>query len=121
MVLQERALRITMEDPDSNDATAATAAAALSCGGDSAVSPSALLEFAQRFAARGQHAAAAHAYVGAGRPLQALEVVEMHEVPLDEELAEKLAPVERPSGAASGAPQPKNPAYVSQLWPCWQT
>lgn len=101
ILLQERALRITMGDPTADDATAATAAAALSCD-DSNVSPATLLDFAQRFAERGQHAAAAHAFVGAGRALDALEILEMHDVPLDEEFADKIAPSERGGNAASG-------------------
>lgn len=116
LAVQERALRIAMAGPDCSDETAATAAAALACSGSN-VSAATLLEFAQRFADRGQHAAAAHAFLGAARPLQALEVVEMHDVTLDEELAERLAPSERSSGDASGGAL-LLPLLYSTAWYC---
>lgn len=119
-MLQERALRITMADPDADDSTAATAAAAFSSG-DSNVSAATLLEFAQRFAERGQHAAAAHALVGAARPLEALEMVEMHDVPLDDEFADKLASGERSTGATSGECPLSNAASCVVFFVCWRT
>lgn len=99
--VQERALRITLADPTTDDTTSTTAAAAL-LHADSKMSTATLLEFAQRFCERGQHAAAAHAYIGASRPLEALELVELHDIPLDEELANKIAPAERAADNEAG-------------------
>lgn len=93
--LQERALRVSMADDGATDGAASTVIAAALSAAAPSISADALLEFAARFVSKGQYAAAAHAYVGAGRAAAALDVVEAHSVRLDDAFADKLAPAER--------------------------
>lgn len=77
-LVQERAIRIAMDDDTASDAALAAATAGLS--GDAAVPRETLLEFARKFAERSQHSAAAHAYLAAGCPSDAIDIVERHAV-----------------------------------------
>lgn len=76
--LQERAIRIAMEGDGASEEALAAATADLA--GDAAVPRETLLEFARKFADRAQHSAAVHAYLAAGCPGDALDVVEQHGV-----------------------------------------
>jgi len=76
--LQERAIRIAMEGDGASEEALAAATADLAS--DAAVPRETLLEFARKFADRAQHSAAVHAYLAAGCPGDALDVVEQHGV-----------------------------------------
>jgi intraflagellar transport protein 140 len=82
----------------SNSSDAALAAITADLSATSSVTPATLLELATRFQERGQWESAARALVGAGRLAEAAAMVELHEVPLDDVFADKLAPPERGSG-----------------------
>lgn len=76
--MQERAIRIAMDDGGMTDEALAAATARLS--GGAAVPRETLLEFAWKFTERSQHGAAVHAFLGAGCPGDALAIVEQHAV-----------------------------------------